>query len=253
MRVLDLISSYAASVARGGAGLSVGPLGRRPTQRLELYEFEGCPFCRKVREALSELDLEATIYPCPKGGSRFREEVVRCGGKAQFPWLVDGDAGVEMYESDDIVRHLFERYGDGRVPLRLSLGLLTTASASLASLCRPFSGVRVRPSRRPERPLELWSFEASPYCRLAREALCSLEIPYVLHNVAKGSPSRDSFVARSGRMQVPFLVDPNTGREMFESADIVAYLEATYAADVAPVVGEGGATAAPAGGERANA
>jgi glutathione S-transferase len=30
-------------------------------------------------------------------------------------------------------------------------------------------------------------------------------------------------------MQVPYLVDPNTGRAMFESADIVAYLERTYA------------------------
>jgi glutathione S-transferase len=28
---------------------------------------------------------------------------------------------------------------------------------------------------------------------------------------------------------VPYLVDPNTGVEMFESADIVRYLEDTYA------------------------
>jgi glutathione S-transferase len=47
--------------------------------------------------------------------------------------------------------------------------------------------------------------------------------------VGKGSPRREAFVARSGRMMVPYLVDPNTGIEMFESADIVRYLEATYA------------------------
>jgi glutathione S-transferase len=29
-------------------------------------------------------------------------------------------------------------------------------------------------------------------------------------------------------MMVPWLSDPNTGREMFESADIVTYLDATY-------------------------
>ena len=29
---------------------------------------------------------------------------------------------------------------------------------------------------------------------------------------------------------VPYLVDPNTRTEMFESADIVRYLEETYAA-----------------------
>jgi glutathione S-transferase len=29
-------------------------------------------------------------------------------------------------------------------------------------------------------------------------------------------------------MQVPYLIDPNTNREMYESDDIVAYLEAEY-------------------------
>ena len=62
-----------------------------------------------------------------------------------------------------------------------------------------------------------------------REALTSLEIPYVLHNVAKDSPGREAFVERSGKMMVPYLVDPNTGRAMFESADICRYLEDTYA------------------------
>jgi glutathione S-transferase len=81
----------------------------------------------------------------------------------------------------------------------------------------------------PERSLELWSYEASPYSRLVREALCELELPYLLHNVAKGSPRRADFVARSGKMMVPYLADPNTGRELFESADIVRYLNETYA------------------------
>ena len=76
--------------------------------------------------------------------------------------------------------------------------------------------------------LELWSFEASPFCRIVREVLCELELPYVLHNVAKGSPSRPGFLAISGKMQVPFLRDPNTGRMLFESAEIVEYLHMTY-------------------------
>ena len=45
---------------------------------------------------------------------------------------------------------------------------------------------------------------------------------------AKCSPSRDAFVERSGKMMVPYLVDPNTGVAMFESADIVKYLFDTY-------------------------
>ena len=229
-RAFDVTSSLLATMARLGQGAAVGRLGARPTKPLELYEFEACPFCRKVREALSILDLDAIVYPCPKGGTRFRAEVERRGGKQQFPYLVDVGVGVEMYESDDIVRHLWQRYGIGGPPLALSLGPLTDASAMLASAARLGAGASYRRAKPPHEPLELWSFEASPFCRIVREALCELEIPYLLHNVAKGSPRRESFVARSGKMMVPYLVDPNQNVAMFESADIVAYLERTYAA-----------------------
>ena len=33
----------------------------RPQVRLKLYEFEACPFCRKVREALCALDLDVDV------------------------------------------------------------------------------------------------------------------------------------------------------------------------------------------------
>ena len=71
-RTLDVATSLATSLTRLGGGLQTAPLGRRPKQRLELYEFEACPYCRKVREALSALDLQAMVYPCPKEGPRFR-------------------------------------------------------------------------------------------------------------------------------------------------------------------------------------
>lgn len=227
-RTLDVASSVAATVLRGGGGLIVGKLGPRPAKLIELYEFEGCPYCRKVREALTVLDLSAKIYPCPKGGARFRDRAKELGGKALFPLLFDPNTDTLMHESNDIVRYLAKQYGDGSVPFSLALGPLTTISSSLASAARAAKGIRVRPSRAPDEPLELYSFEASPYCRLAREALCELEIPYVVHNVGKGSPSREAFVARSGKMMVPYLVDPNTKTEMFESAAIVRYLEETY-------------------------
>ena len=225
---LDLATSAIATLVRGGAGVRISALGRRPKRRLELYEFEACPYCRKVREALSALDLEAIIYPCPKRGPRFRPEVVRRGGKAQFPYLVDPNTGRALYESDDIVAYLFARYGAGAPPIQLRLGPLADLSSFAASAVRP-AGAPVRTRRRPpEHPLELWSFEASPYCRIVRERLCALELPYVLHNLAKGSPSRAAFSARTGRMQVPYLLDPNTDTALFESTDIVAYLDRTY-------------------------
>jgi glutathione S-transferase len=230
MRAADVATAWTGSILRFGSGLvcRVDRLGPRPEKLLELYDFEACPFCRKAREALVELDLEALIKPCPKGGERFRGEVKGRGGKLQFPYLVDPNAGVEMYESDDIIRHLYARYGKGNASLHLRLGPLTIATSSLASLARPTRGGRARPSRAPAEPLHLWSMEASPYCRLAREALCELELPYVVHNVGKKSPSRPAFVERSGKMMVPYLADPNTGVEMHESADIVLYLNERY-------------------------
>ena len=210
-------------------GMSIGRLGKRPAEPLVLYEFESCPFCRKVREALCVLDLDVLVYPCPKGGERFRPVVVEQGGRAQFPYLVDPNTGKALFESDDIVRYLFATYGDGDVPLLLSSTIATPTSV-LAGLWRPLGGTFSRPSTEPALPLELYSFEASPFCRIAREALCVFEIPYRLHNVARGSTRRAALEERAGKVMVPYLVDPNTGREMFESADIAHYLEQTYAA-----------------------
>ena len=48
---------------------------------LEYFKF------RLVREALTELDLDAMIYPCPKGGKRFRPLATDLGGKTRFPLL----------------------------------------------------------------------------------------------------------------------------------------------------------------------
>jgi glutathione S-transferase len=230
-RVFDLTTSTLTSVGRLLSGNKVGVLGKRPEQPLIVYEFEACPFCRKVREALSILDLEAEIRPCPKGGERFRGEVRERAGKEQFPYLIDPNSNTEMYESDDINRYLFDRYGDGRLPTSLGLGPLTDIGSALSGIPRAMAGMRARPARAPEQPLELYSMENSPFCRLVREELCALEIPYLLHNVAKGSPSRDAFVERSGKMMVPWLHDPNTDAGMFESADIIAYLRDTYAQD----------------------
>ena len=228
-RMLDVATSMFTTVSRLGAGVQAKAPAHRPAQLLELYEFESCPFCRKVRDALTELDLEAMVYPCPKGGSVFRDTAVALGGKAQFPYLVDPNTGTRLYESDDIVAYLFATYG-GRDPGMLLRGPLATASSALASAFRPTAGVKARPSKRPAKSLELWSFEASPFCRIARETLCELELPYVLHNVGKDGAGRAAFVARSGKMMVPYLYDPNTGREMFESAEIRDYLLSTYGA-----------------------
>ncbi|MGM0578531.1 MAG: glutathione S-transferase N-terminal domain-containing protein [Myxococcota bacterium] len=233
IRSLNDVHSWVASVARGPRGLVAWtPARRQPEQTLELYEFEACPFCRKVREALSELDLEYVSRPVPRGEGPKRAFVEREGGRRMFPFLVDPDSGARLYESEDIVSYLHETYGAGRSTAWRLLSPVNTLGAATASVIRPRGG-RVRPGcesrEQPERLLELWNFEASPFCRKVREALCALNLDYLVHNVAKRSARRPRLVALGGRMMVPYLVDPNAGVAMYESDDIVAYLERTYA------------------------
>ena len=109
---------------------------------------------------------------------------------------------------------------------------------------------RARPSKAPKRPLELFSFESSPYSRRVRELLSELELPYLLRNTGKarwqdlGPPilrktlfpelpvvgrTRSELLERAGKVQVPYLVDPNTDTALFESQAIRTYLLDTYA------------------------
>jgi glutathione S-transferase len=228
-RFWDVTTATAASAARPNFGNMHYERRKVPEQALELFEFEVCPYCRIAREAISALSLDPVVYPCPKGGTRFREKVKADGGRYQFPYLVDPNTGVAMYESADIAEYLFSEYGAGQVPWFLKQRAFAVATSMLASGFRPDRGRRAVPSRQPEKLLELYSYEGSPFCRIAREALCELELPYRLRNVPRQSPDRGAFVSLSGKMQVPFLIDPNTGATMFESAEIRTYLYDTYA------------------------
>ncbi|KAL4434125.1 hypothetical protein ABPG75_000566 [Micractinium tetrahymenae] len=202
----------------------------RPAQPIVLYEFEGCPFCRKVREAVCILDLDVAFYPCPKDGPTWRPEAIAKGGKRQFPYMVDPNTGTAMYESDAIISYLFNTYGDGKVPLGLRLGPLTAISCGLAQLSRMGRGSAYRPSKVPQQPLIYWGYEPSPFCKVVREKLNELELPHVQRSCARGSPKRQELYAARGHFQVPFLEDPNTGVAMFESSAIMDYLEQTYGA-----------------------
>ncbi|XP_024458235.2 uncharacterized protein LOC7492255 [Populus trichocarpa] len=205
-------------------------LGPRPEKPIEIYEFEGCPFCRKVREIVAVLDLDVLFYPCPKNGPNFRPKVAQMGGKQQFPYMVDPNTGTAMYESDDIIKYLVQKYGDGSIPFTLSLGLLTTLTEGFAMIGRMGKGSSYTPSKLPPKPLELWAYEGSPFCKIVREVLVELELPHIFRSCARGSPKRQILFEKAGHFQAPYIEDPNTGVQMFESAEIVEYLKVTYAA-----------------------
>lgn len=204
-------------------------IGPRPEKPIEIYEFEGCPFCRKVREIVAVLDLDVLFYPCPKNGPNFRPKVAQMGGKQQFPYMVDPNTGTAMYESDDIIKYLVQKYGDGSIPFTLSLGLLTTLTEGFAMIGRMGKGSSYTPSKLPPKPIELWAYEGSPFCKIVREVLVELELPHIFRSCARGSPKRQILFQKVGHFQAPYIEDPNTGVQMFESAEIVEYLKVTYA------------------------
>lgn len=228
---------YAVFSAGGRRVVETSLVGKfpRPEKPLKLYQFQGCPFCRKTREAVVSLDLDVLIYPTPKDGPEYREFVRAEGGKAQFPYLVDDNTGAKMYESDDIIAYLFETYGPGKanVDFALNAGALTSVTAGLGMLPRLGKGSAYKPSKKlleNMKPIVFWGYEASPFCVLVAEKLCELELPYMQRTCGRGSPKRQELFEKRGTFQVPYIEDPNTGVAMFESSDIVAYLDETYAA-----------------------
>lgn len=246
---LNIASSLLASAITVPRGVMSDPAASQPAKLLQLYEMENCPHCRVVREALTRLDIDAMILPCPKQGTRYRLEAEDLGGKQQFPLLVDPNTDTLLYESVDIVHYLYEVYG-GRAALPKALiRAINSTAAGFASALRMNHGLRMRPSKMPKSPLELFSFEASPFARLVRERLCELELPYRLRNMGKAKltdlippavrrtampnyehigRNRGLMFERMGHVQVPLLIDPNTDVEMFESGDIIEYLQSTY-------------------------
>lgn len=198
-------------------------------KQLLLYEFEGCPFCRLVRETLSLLSLNVVIYPCPRETlkkygylekSRFRPIVKDLGKKVMFPYLIDPNTQKSMYESRDIINYLWEEYGkDLKKPFLYRVAnkkLYFFISSLFHSFLRPLPqmGILRTPSNLPEKLLELWSKEHDPKAKRIREALCTLEIPYILHH----GPEE-----KSGTLK-----DPNNDLVMNSAEQSVDYLFKTY-------------------------
>jgi glutathione S-transferase len=228
-QAFDFARSLAATMVRGGSGSMVTTPGARPIGQLVLYERETCPYSRLVREALSHLDLDALIKPCPPGEWRHRGELRMLSGDEQVPFLIDEGTGRMLGDSKAIIAYLFDSYGQHRLPLQLRMHGLAELTSKLATRLRGKDETPHEPAEPPQKPLELYGYEASPYSRAVREKLDELGLPYVCRNLARGSLRRAPFVAQHGREQFPLLLDPNTNVLMFESDDIARYLHEQYA------------------------
>jgi hypothetical protein len=202
----------------------------RNMQPLVLYDREGCATCRLVREACSVLSLQVTIRPCPANGwtfcSKLSEKALQ-----QLPILEDPNTGIALeQELEPILSYLFKAYGNGQVPWTLANQPFAQVTASLGLLPRFGKGSRYQTSDPPLQPLTLWSYESSPFCKLVTETLGALELETTVIYCPRGSPNRQRMFEGQGRFQVPYLQDPNTNVELWESSAICEYLEKQYGA-----------------------
>lgn len=233
----------------------------RPKKMLQLYEFQGDKNCVIVRETLSVLDIDHIVYPCPRESlsisgsfclnSRYRPQVKSITGDVKLPCLVDENTKQNISGGDEVVEYLWKKYGNKAIaPRNYTLAMhpsFKCLSLTLSNICRSslVMGILRAPSRKPQQPLELFGYEGSLFVRRVKELLSTCELPYInrvlpLRSVDKRtafakehaevlSASRTKF----SLIKVPFLRDPNSNVQLFESAEIIKYIQAKY--QTAPV------------------
>ena len=79
--------------------------------------------------------------------------------------------------------------------------------------------------------LEIYLAERCPFCVKVRLFMEQNGVPYILKPVILGQSSskvKEELKAIGGKVQVPFLVDPDKGIQMYESDDIIAYIDENY-------------------------
>lgn len=81
------------------------------TANLALYQFHACPFCVKVRRAMHAFNIMVELRDA-KDNAQFRQELLEQGGRVKVPCLRIEEAGEVrwMYESNDIIQYLQERF-----------------------------------------------------------------------------------------------------------------------------------------------
>jgi len=197
----------------------------RPKKPLILYEAEDDKDCKKVREVMSALDLTVIIRPCASGRYGWSDDQARItGGERTLPYLIDNSG---MYEfrlcgGKEIIPYLFENYGPGKdiIPNNLKAGPKGSSRAKMAKNVRP-DFIKIK-------PVTLYTFEGCPASVNVRKTLESLGISHKIIFCSKGGKNRDNFIKSKNIFQVPFLQDPNTRCDLYESKDIIRYLNEVY-------------------------
>ncbi len=77
-------------------------------EQYELYQYDSCPFCHRVRAFLDRVGIDMPMRDTMRDMAAFRELLVG-GGRPTVPCLKITNAGGEttwLYESNDIIDYL---------------------------------------------------------------------------------------------------------------------------------------------------
>lgn len=84
----------------------------RETGELALYQFHLCPFCVKTRRAMRRLGLNIELRDARRDAEH-QQRLLAEGGAYKVPCLAISEGGSTrwMYESNDIIAYLEQRFG----------------------------------------------------------------------------------------------------------------------------------------------
>lgn len=72
--------------------------------------------------------------------------------------------------------------------------------------------------------LTLYYKPTCPYCQFVLGEAEDMGLSFNLKDISRDPHLQRELIERGGKQQVPYLIDDETGTEMYESDDIVAYL-----------------------------
>jgi len=217
-------------LAKGGGVSALPDIKNYPRAKkpLVLYEYEASADCKKVREACTMLDLTVEFRPCPGGTSGFSDIMNSATkGKRAVPFMQDNNPSMykpELIGAKDIIFHLFTTYGPGEDAIPANMRKNSGSGATGVKM-----NAKARPDNTKMKPITLYGWEGAKPVIPVRKCLNDLSLAHTFIPVSANSANRGALEKRTkGIFQVPFIIDPNTGIEMFESGEIVKYLTETY-------------------------
>ncbi len=70
--------------------------------------------------------------------------------------------------------------------------------------------------------------EECPFCAKVRQFMSDNHISYISLISPNGAPSREILIKLGGKQEIPFLIDTDNAQMMYESEDIIKYLDKNY-------------------------